>query len=292
MAEGHNKQSEASLATQLGGWDDDGELHDADLRSPAGERASTQASFRSRAEAEGAATEAEPLAPDSVAPFDAATGTRTAGSAGASAGPRPRRGQPEQTRARLTLTAAHFFNRVPYWEADTNAIAKEAGYATGTFYRHFKDKREIFIAAYREWIAEEWANIESTIIPGQTPAQMIDRAADALIEHHRRWRVFRGNLRALVTYDEELRELTQALRREQLEKMSLLRMRMGQQPSRTLESDAVHAMMFERVCDGIADGEFASLGCSIEVAQREFRALMRTYLLDPWMLELSGPPSE
>lgn len=203
---------------------------------------------------------------------------------GSSAGPRPRRGQPEQTRARLILTAAHIFNRVPYWEADTNAISKEAGYSTGTFYRHFKDKREIFIAAYREWIAEEWANIESTIEPGQSPAQSIDRAADALIEHHRRWRVFRGNLRALITYDDELRELTQALRREQLEKMSLLRMRQGQQPSRTLESDAVHAMMFERVCDGIADGEFASLGCSVEVAQREFRTLMRKYLLDPWML--------
>ncbi|MDB4974261.1 MAG: TetR/AcrR family transcriptional regulator, partial [Myxococcaceae bacterium] len=138
-------------------------------------------------------------------------------------GPRPRRGSPEQTRARLVHTAAQLFNRVPYWEADTNAVAREAGYSTGTFYRHFKDKREIFIAAYREWIAEEWANIESTISPGQTPAESIDRAADALIEHHRRWRVFRGNLRALVTYDEELRELTQALRREQLEKMSLLR---------------------------------------------------------------------
>jgi AcrR family transcriptional regulator len=198
-------------------------------------------------------------------------------------GPRPRRGLPEQTRARLTLTAAHVFNRTPYWEADTNAIAKEAGYSTGTFYRHFKDKREIFIAAYREWVAEEWANIESNVQPGQTPAESIDRAADALIEHHRRWRVFRGNLRALITYDEELRELTHALRREQLEKMSWLRMRQGHQDPRTLESDAVHALMFERVCDAIADGEFASIGCSVEAAQHEFRTLMRKYLLDPWM---------
>ncbi|HEX5660731.1 MAG TPA: TetR/AcrR family transcriptional regulator, partial [Polyangiales bacterium] len=128
-------------------------------------------------------------------------------------GPRPRRGLPEQTRARLTRTAAEVFNRVPYWEADTNAIAKEAGYSTGTFYRHFKDKREIFIAAYQEFVAEEWANIENTVQVGQTPGESIDRAADALIEHHRRWRCFRGNVRALITYDEELRELTYALRR-------------------------------------------------------------------------------
>lgn len=195
-------------------------------------------------------------------------------------GPRPRRGSPEQTRARLIHTAAQMFNQVPYWETDSNQIAKTANYSTGTFYRHFKDKREVFIAAYREWIAEEWASIESQVEPGQTPGESIDRAADALIEHHRRWRVFRGNLRALVTYDDELRELTQALRAEQLKKMSFLRSRQGS-PTRTLESDAIHAMMFERVCDALADGDFKSLGCSVENAQIEFRRLMRQYLLDP-----------
>jgi hypothetical protein len=39
-------------------------------------------------------------------------------------------------------------------------------------------------------------------------------------------------------------------------------------------------MMFERVCDAIADGDFMSLGCSLELAQHEFRRLMRQYLLD------------
>ena len=132
-------------------------------------------------------------------------------------------------------------------------------------------------------MAEEWASIESQVAPGQSPGESIDRAADALIEHHRRWRVFRGNLRALVTYDDELRDLTQTLRRETLGKMSVLRARQGPAGSHTLESDAIHAMMFERVCDGIADGDFKSLGCSVEVAQSEFRRLMRTYLLEGWL---------
>ena len=39
-------------------------------------------------------------------------------------------------------------------------------------------------------------------------------------------------------------------------------------------------MMFERVCDAIADGDFHSLGCSVELAQAEFQRLMRQYLLD------------
>src|SRR5690349_3727066 len=194
-------------------------------------------------------------------------------------GPRPRRGAPEQTRARLIQTAAQTFNEVPYWETDSNEISKAAGYSTGTFYRHFKDKREIFIAAYREFVAEEWASIESQLSPAQTPGESIDRASDALIEHHRRWRVFRGNLRALVTYDEELRELTHALRREQLEKIRTLR-RLSGEAERELERDAIHTMMFERICDALADGDFPSLGCSAETAQREFRAMMRSYLLD------------
>jgi AcrR family transcriptional regulator len=194
-------------------------------------------------------------------------------------GPRPRRGAPEQTRARLIQTAAQMFNEVPYWETDSNQLAKAAGYSTGTFYRHFKDKREIFIAAYREWVAEEWTSIESRLSPALTPGESIDRASDALIEHHRRWRVFRGNLRALITYDEELRELTQSLRREQLEKMRILRGLRGEAP-RDLERDAIHAMMFERICDALADGDFRSLGCSTEIAQAEFRSMMRSYLLD------------
>jgi AcrR family transcriptional regulator len=194
-------------------------------------------------------------------------------------GPRPRRGSPEQTRARLIHTAAQMFNSVPYWETDSNQIAKAAGYSTGTFYRHFKDKREIFIAAYREWVGEEWRSVESRIEPGQSPGEAIDSAADALIEHHRRWRVFRGNLRALVTYDEELRALTHMLRREQLEKMAILR-RINGSPDRSLVNEAIHAMMFERVCDAIADGDFGSLNCEPGRVQEEFRGLMRRYLLD------------
>jgi AcrR family transcriptional regulator len=195
-------------------------------------------------------------------------------------GPRPRRGAPEQTRARLIQTAAQIFNEVPYWETDSNQLAKAAGYSTGTFYRHFKDKREIFIAAYREWVVEEWSSIESRLSPALTPGESIDRASDALIEHHRRWRVFRGNLRALVTYDEELRELTQSLRLEQLEKMRMIRRLRGDAP-RALERDAIHALMFERICDALADGDFRSLGCSAEQAQAEFRTMMRTYLFEP-----------
>ena len=113
------------------------------------------------------------------------------------------------------------------------------------------------------------------------PAESIDRAADALISPHRRWRVFRGNLRALTTYDEELRSLTLKLRRGQLDKIRALKRLRGGGLDHGLEGDAITTMMFERVCDAIADGDFELLGGSEEVAQRMFRNFMRQYLLEP-----------
>ena len=42
------------------------------------------------------------------------------------------------------------------WRIQVDAlmtIAQTAGCATGTFYKHFRDKREIFLAVYGRWLA-------------------------------------------------------------------------------------------------------------------------------------------
>src|SRR4051812_38261323 len=72
---------------------------------------------------------------------------------------RPRRGAPEDTRARLVAAAAELFNRHGYHRTDSNRIAQAAGYAAGTFYKHFADKREIFLAAHEAWVTAEWRAI-------------------------------------------------------------------------------------------------------------------------------------
>src|ERR1700691_995174 len=84
---------------------------------------------------------------------------------------RPRRGTPEQTRARLVTTAGEIFNRVGYHGTDSNRIAKEAGYATGTFYKHFKDKREAFLAVYEAWVTSEWSAIDAELSGGRNPGK-------------------------------------------------------------------------------------------------------------------------
>src|SRR5207237_2486008 len=60
-----------------------------------------------------------------------------------------------RTRDRLVTTAMRVFNQVGFWGTDSNELARAAGYSPGTFYRHFADKRAIFLAAYQSWAAAE-----------------------------------------------------------------------------------------------------------------------------------------
>ena len=92
--------------------------------------------------------------------------------------PRPRRGDPAETRQRLIAAAAKLFNRVGYHGTDSNRIAKEAGYSPGTFYKHFKEKRDIFLAAYEGWIVSEWEAFQVELASGAEPQDMARRLVD------------------------------------------------------------------------------------------------------------------
>src|SRR5215471_12611311 len=114
---------------------------------------------------------------------------------------RPRRGSPAQTRERLLSAAAVIFNRAGYHGTDSNRIAKEAGYSTGTFYKHFRDKREVFLAAYEAWVTAEWDAVSAELASGKDP-EAIARGLVALsIEFHTRWSGLRASLRELVFSD-------------------------------------------------------------------------------------------
>jgi AcrR family transcriptional regulator len=55
---------------------------------------------------------------------------------------------PQESRRALLKAAAKIFNSEGYFATDSNRIARAAGYAPGTFYTHFADKRAIFLAVY------------------------------------------------------------------------------------------------------------------------------------------------
>src|SRR5215475_3026899 len=97
---------------------------------------------------------------------------------------RPRRGMPHETRARLLTAAADLFNREGFYGTDSNQIAKAAGYSTGVFYKHFKDKREIFLAAYEQWSLAEWKQVGAVLASGGSERELAQRLVLMFIEIH------------------------------------------------------------------------------------------------------------
>ena len=177
---------------------------------------------------------------------------------------RPRRGSPELTRERIIDGAAALFNQFGYNGTDSNSIAKEAGYATGTFYKHFQDKREAFLAVYERWLTAEWQAIDEELSKGHSPDATARRIVEISIKSHTEWRGLRASLMELIFSDEDARKYFRKQRRRQLEVMSELRQRLGL-PQRTREQDAVHLFLTERVFDALGQGETQALGLDRKV---------------------------
>jgi AcrR family transcriptional regulator len=174
------------------------------------------------------------------------------------AGQRPVRGTPEATRERLVAAAARVFNRAGYHGTDTNRLARAAGYAPATFYKHFPDKRAVFLAAYDAWVTSEWTQVDRVVRDAKG-----DRAARIValtLAHHRRWRGLRASLRALVATDADVRAAYRAQRRRQLALLAALR---GPHAPLRRERDALLLFTMERTCDAVAEGEVRELGLSV-----------------------------
>ncbi|HMH15427.1 MAG TPA: TetR/AcrR family transcriptional regulator [Edaphobacter sp.] len=174
-------------------------------------------------------------------------------------GPRPRRGTPAETRERLIAAAARLFNRAGYHGTDSNRIAREAGYSPGTFYKHFKEKRDIFLAAYEAWIISEWQAFQVELALGGEPHDLARRLVELQVDFHTRWRGLRASLLELVFADAVVRRFYREQRRRQLDLMAQLRTSMNTR-HQSREQDAVHIYTMERSCDAIAQGELTNLG--------------------------------
>lgn len=165
---------------------------------------------------------------------------------------------PEATRKKLVAAAAELFNSVGYFGIDSNRIAREAGYASGTFYVHFSDKLEIFLEVYRWWAELEWQAIAAVFAAGAPGRSENARIAKVILRYHRKWRIFRSSLRALTATDDRVHRARVAQRQRQLDQISAsLRSRgVRQTPARIYRS----LLLFEILCDAIADGDTAILG--------------------------------
>ncbi len=189
------------------------------------------------------------------------------------AGPRKRRGSPAETRRRLVMAAAREIEERGYHGTDTNRIARAAGYGAATFYKHFSDKRAVFLAVYQEWVTREWLDIPRIVNQRGRSRASLAEMVDAVLEHHRRWPGFRDSLRALVALDPEIRRFHRKWRRRQLALVRRLSGRSGPE-------HALLLLVCERIADALADGELSTLG----VPRRDARA----FLVDQFVAQFNA----
>jgi AcrR family transcriptional regulator len=133
------------------------------------------------------------------------------------------------------------------------------GYATGTFYKHFKDKRETFLAVYEAWLTSEWREIDAALSAGHKPEETARKIVELSIDFHTKWRGLRASSMELVFTDADVRRFYRSQRRRQLDVIAQIRLRLGLKADRR-EDDAIHLFTSERTYDAIGQGELQALG--------------------------------
>jgi len=128
--------------------------------------------------------------------------------------PRPR--NPAATREALMTAAARIFNREGYFATDTNAIARAAGYAPASFYKHFADKAAILLAVYEDYVRREWAGLEAAMAGETVLQKRLRRALGFIIGFHGEWSAFRTTLRAVARIEPAVAEALKASRARQI----------------------------------------------------------------------------
>jgi AcrR family transcriptional regulator len=156
------------------------------------------------------------------------------------------------TRQKLLDAARAEFDEKGFEGTDTNRIARRAGFAPQTFYRHFADKTAIFVESYRAWLGDEWKDLD------RARGRGAEEAARITLAHHARHREFRRSLRRLTVTDPAVRAARAESRRAQIASIAEEDATRGR--ARSDATRAALVLCIERIADAAADGELTDLG--------------------------------
>jgi AcrR family transcriptional regulator len=183
-----------------------------------------------------------------------------------SADPQSARRTRQGTAEKLVRSAASEFNQHGFLGTDTNRIARRAGFAPQTFYRWFGDKTEIFIRVYERWQHEEARMLQRLLAKDASDARLVQ----AVVTHHRRFRIFRRSLRQMSIEDEMVREARAESRLNQIEQIR----KWNTAQSASTADLAVALFKIERLADALAEGEFDDMGIDDKAAETELALLL------------------
>jgi len=176
-----------------------------------------------------------------------------------SGAPRARVRDPEAARDAIISSGEIVFNREGYFRTNSNIIAQRSGYAASSFYTHFRDKLDLFLVVYSKWVEGEWSNVRAAVDVTIEASEFLREAVERLTEHHRRWRTFRANLRALAALEPRVREAQNRQRRRQIEWLKDLAEKLAWPRPSTSKCTFV-VLALERVLDAIAESDVVELG--------------------------------
>jgi AcrR family transcriptional regulator len=162
------------------------------------------------------------------------------------------------TRSRLIKAASEEFCRSGFSGTDSNKIARRAGFAPQTFYRWFTDKTGIFLAVYREWEEEERRTLGALITQDADALQLVQ----AIVTHHRDYRVFRRSLRQLAVEDPMVRKERADSRIRQIEQIAIW----ARSSEVWNDEHALLLLQIERLADAAADDELTDMGVAPDAA--------------------------
>jgi len=182
-----------------------------------------------------------------------------------------------KTRSKLLAAAAECCATEGYFRTDSNKIARAAGFAPATFYKHFADKRDALLASYDAWVTTEWARVERTLSTAAA-SELPQRLARAVLAHHAKWAGLRRSLRAAAATDEVVREFQLDRRRAQLAWLARLEIRARGGPPHDRSRRLALLLELERLCDAVADGDAKRLGVADRAMARQVERVIADYL--------------
>ena len=179
-------------------------------------------------------------------------------------------GSLKSTAEALADAALAEFNESGFNGTDTNKIARRAGFAPQTFYHWYKDKAEIFVAAYRAWEVEELDALQMVL----TNVALPEVLGEALIAHHRKYVIFRRSLRHLSLENPLVRKARAESRLRQLEQVRVW----ADWPEAEPQELVVPQLQLERLLDAIAEGELIDMGLTEEGVRNEITHIVAQVL--------------